>query len=210
MVFIGVQSLTSHAQQFFIEEQELENYNSFLPRVAFWLVPRQPEREIIQSLMTELADQYLAPEFIPHVTVYSCRRSSQQEELAIMAGLAGRCPAVTLRTDKMVSTDILTRALFTSLNPDKTLTWLREILQKELPESSPHGFDPHLSLLYQFLSPSVRSGLAQEVSLPLQEINFNQIWAVAIPETLHAVEDLSGWQTLLSCRLASSAITGTI
>ncbi len=188
----------------------MANNDFLLPRVAFWLVPRQPERRIIQDMITGLAGRFYAPAFIPHVTLYSCRRSLWQEELAVMAGLAGRCPELTLRTGEVVSTDSLTRALFVRLQHDKTLAWVRETLQNERSESALRGFDPHLSLLYQFLSPSVRSGLVQEVCFPLPEIVFDQLWAVAIPETLNAIEDLSGWQTLLTCRLASGAITATI
>ncbi len=188
----------------------MDNQGCLLPRVAFWLVPGQPERKILQDLIADLAGRFSAPEFIPHVTIYSCRRSVLQEELAIMAGLAGRCPLVTLRTDGLAFSDRLTHALFVKLNSAKTLRWLREALQNELPQASIHEFEPHVSLLYQFLPASVRARLAGEIKLPMHEICFDQIWAVAIPETIHSAENLSGWQTLLSCRLASSAIVDTI
>lgn len=181
-----------------------------MPRVAFWLVPRQWERKILQDLIADLADRFSAPKFIPHVTIYSCHRSVSQGELAIMAGLAGLCPPVTLRTDGLASRDRLTQALFVKLNSAKTLGRLRQALQKELPQSSANEFIPHVSLLYQFLPASVHTRLAREIKFPMQEIRFDQIWAVAIPETIHSVENLSGWQTLLSCRLASSVIVDTI
>jgi len=127
-----------------------------------------------------------------------------------MAGLAGCCPLVTLRTDGLASRDRLTQALFVRLNAEKTLGWLRESLQNELRQASADEFEPHVSLLYQFLPASVRARLAGEINLPMQEICFDQIWAVAIPETIHSAESLSGWRTLLSCRLASGVIVDTI
>jgi hypothetical protein len=104
----------------------------------------------------------------------------------------------------------LTRALFVSLSSDKTLHWLRQSLQKELPQSSAGEFEPHLSLLYQLLPVTVRAKLAEEIILPFNTICFDQIRAVAIPETINVPEDLTGWQTLVSCRLDSSAITDKI
>jgi hypothetical protein len=87
---------------------------------------------------------------------------------------------------------------------------LRDSLQNKLPQASIHNFDPHVSLLYQFLPVPVREKLTREIRLPLQEISFDQIRAVAIPETMDTTENLSGWQTLLSCRLASKTIVDTI
>ena len=184
--------------------------NRLLPRVAIWLVPRQRDCAILEALIADLADKFSAPEFTPHMTLYSCRRSLLQEELAVTAALASRCPPLTLRTDGLVSRDRLTQALFIRLGSNITLRGLRESLQNELPRTSVHDFEPHVSLLYQLLPTPVRERLARETRLPLQEIGFDQIRAVAIPETIHTKGSLSGWQTLLSCRLAPEATAGTI
>lgn len=181
-----------------------------LTRVAIWLVPREPERKILQSLITDLATRFSAPEFVPHVTVYSCQRTSPQKELAITAALAGRCPPLTLRTEGLACSDRLTRAFFVRLASDETLLWLRKSLQKELPCSSADDFAPHLSLLYHFLPLADRLKLAGETRLPCKEIIFDQIWAVAIPEAINIAEHFSGWQTLFRCRLAYSQKTDKI
>ena len=181
-----------------------------LPRVAIWLVPRQPEREILQTLIAELAGRFSAPEFIPHATIYSCRRSTSQNELSVIAALARHCPPLTLRTAEIAFRNRLTRAFFVRLSSDKTLRWLRRSLQDELPQTSADDFEPHVSLLYQLLPVTDRAKLAKEIRFPFDEISFDQLWAVAIPETSNVPENLTGWQTLLSCRLASSAITDKI
>jgi hypothetical protein len=183
----------------------LNNNNRLLPRVAIWLVPSQAEREILQALITDLAGRFSAPGFVPHATIYSCRRSSSQNELAVTAALARQCPPLTLCTAGMAISDRLTRAFFFRLGPDKMLQWLRTSLQDELSQTSADGFDPHISLLYQLLPVTDRAKLAGEIRLPFDEIRFDQLWAVAIPETINITENLTGWQTLLSCRLDSRA-----
>ena len=184
--------------------------NCLLPRAAIWLVPRQPDCAILQTLIADLAGRFSSPEFIPHLTIFSCRRSSLQEELAITAALARNCPPLTLRTSGLAFSDRLTQALFVRLRSDNKLHWLRDSLQSKLRQTSIHDFEPHVSLLYQLLPGPVREKLTREISLPLQEVNFDQMRVVAIPETIHTTENLSGWQTLLSCRLASKTIVGTI
>jgi len=188
----------------------LNKNNYLLPRAAIWLVPRQPDCAILQTLIADLAGRFSSPEFIPHMTIFSCRRSLLQEELAITAALARSCPPLTLRTNGLAFRDRLTQALFVRLRSDNKLDWLRGSMQNKLRQTSSHDFEPHVSLLYQLLPVPVREKLTRDIRLPLQEINFDQVRAVAIPETIHTTENLSGWQTLLSCRLASTTIVGTI
>jgi 2'-5' RNA ligase len=188
----------------------LNKNNCLLPRAAIWLVPRQPDCTILQNLIADLAGRFSSPEFVPHMTIHSCRRSSRQEELVITAALARSCPPLTLRMNGLAFGDRLTQALFVRLSSDKNLHWLRGSLQNKLRQTSGHDFEPHVSLLYQHLPVPVREKLTREIRLPLQEIGFDQMRVVAIPETIHTTENLSGWQTLLSCRLASKTIVGTI
>ena len=176
---------------------------SSLPRVAFWLVPGEPARATLQNLITDLAIRFSAPRLIPHVTVYSCRRSPSQKELAVAAALARHCAPLVLRTQGLDFGDRLTRACYVRLAADTRLQRLRKSLHDALPRTPEETFEPHLSLLYQLLSARDRAKLAEEISLPCREIAFDQFWAVAIPESMHTTENLTGWQTLFNCRLDS-------
>ena len=40
-------------------------------KVSFWLTPEEEDRDFFQGLINQLANQYNAPVFEPHVTIYS-------------------------------------------------------------------------------------------------------------------------------------------
>ncbi|MDH3453657.1 MAG: hypothetical protein OEL80_00815 [Desulfuromonadales bacterium] len=86
-----------------------------LPRVAFWLVPRLEERRKLQPIITELAGRFSAPAFVPHVTVYSCWRTAQRRELAVMAGLAASCRPIAMGQLGLACKDRLAQTLFVQL-----------------------------------------------------------------------------------------------
>jgi hypothetical protein len=184
-------------------EGHLRSTSKLLPRVAFWLVPQLEERKKLQSLIVELAERFSAPVFVPHVTVYSCWRSDQQRELAVIAGLADNCQPITMALLGLAEKDRLTQTLFCELQKSTALTRLSHSLGEGISRSAGHDLEPHLSLLYQNLPASVRETLVHETMIPLQEIRCDELWAVAIPGQLNAPDDFRGWQTLLIRRLDS-------
>jgi 2'-5' RNA ligase len=181
-----------------------------LSRVAFWLVPRRQQRQELQTLIKALAKRFSAPAFVPHVTVYSCRRSVKQHELAVMAALAGNCTAVAFGAAGIAGKDLLTQALFVKLTPDAFIRSLYRTLHSAVPYPSAYELTPHLSLLYQKLPTTVREELVRATTLPWQTFHFDELWAVAIPEQLKTLDDCVGWQPLVGCRLASVPFVDTI
>ena len=188
----------------------MQNNREYLPRVAYWLVPRHPHREKLKTLIGALAERFSAPVFVPHVTVYSCRRSAQQQELAAMAALASQFAAVTLCPTGLASQDNLSQALFLKLREESSIRGLCQSLHAAVAHPSGYELAPHVSLLYQMLPVRVREELVRETSIPLPNILFDELWAVAIPGQLRQQGDFGGWQPLLICRLASGLIDGTI
>lgn len=175
----------------------------YLPRVAFWLVPQQPDREVFQSLIIALAKRFSSPLFVPHITVYSCRRTSGQQELGVAAGLAERCRCLSMRSLGLASTSMLARTLFLNLQQDHELTSLCQSLHGAVQNPSNYSLAPHMSLLYQTLSVTEREALVDEIIAPLHEIRFSELWVMAIPEKLTCLDDYYGWQPLMICHLLS-------
>lgn len=188
----------------------MEKDHRILPRVAYWLVPQRQQRQKLQALILALAKRFSAPVFVPHVTVYTCSRSSQQQELAVLAALAGSCPAVTLCPVGLDGKDTLTRSLFVKFTAAPVVESLHQSLHRTVPLPSSYELTPHLSLLYQVLPAAVRDVLVCETVFPRQEILFDELWAVAIPAQLKTLDDMVGWQPLMIGRLASSRFVDTI
>jgi putative hydrolase of the HAD superfamily len=193
-----------------LREEALPGSFADLPRVAFWLVPHRRERAALQSLINELARHFSAPVFVPHVTVYSCRRTPAQRELAVMAALAGTSRPVVTRPTELACSGRLTQTLFARLADNPAVDGLYRALHAEVPLPSDYQLNPHLSLLYQRLAAATRDTLVRETALCLSEIRLDSLWAVAIPEQLMTLEDLRDWQPLLISRLEPAQIVDTL
>ena len=83
----------------------------YLPYAVFWLLPQIEERRKIQTIITALAERFSAPQFVPHVATYSCWRSAQLRELAVMAGLAAVCRPIVMGSLGLASQDRLIQAM---------------------------------------------------------------------------------------------------
>lgn len=193
-----------------LREAALQRDAEMLPRIAFWLVPRAHDRAMLQSIIVSLAKRYAAPVFVPHVTVYSCKRTQEQRELLVMAGLARRCRPFEMQCLGLSGKDRLTQVLFVSLQKDASTVALSRSLHADVPQPSNYKFEPHLSLLYQNISADDRDPLVRDIQIPLRKIIFDELWAVAIPDRLETLDDLGGWQNLLICRLDSAPFPDTI
>jgi O-acetyl-ADP-ribose deacetylase (regulator of RNase III) len=180
------------------------------PRVAFWLVPQQRQRQDIRSLIAALAQRHDAPGFVPHVTLYSCRRTPGQQELGFMAALASNFPAVTLRPAGLAGKERLSQCLFIKFHENPAVYEIYKALKTVDSHQSAFQLSPHMSLMYQILPRYLREALIRETIFPWQELVFEELWAIAIPGKFRTLQDFIGWQPLLTCRLASEQNVSTI
>jgi len=174
-----------------------------LPRVAFWLVPRLKERQLLKREIVLLAKRFSSPLFLPHATLFSCHRSEAQQELSLLASLSRRLRPVTLTVASLAASDVLTRAFYLDLEQNNETEQLSQLLSAGCPQVSGYTFDLHVSLMYQDLTTVERDRLLKSWRSPISEICFDQLWAVAIPAQINKQEGCGGWQPLLVCQLDS-------
>lgn len=180
----------------------LPRHSDALPRVAFWLVPEPHTRVILQDVIHRLAQRYAAPVFVPHVTLCSCARTPQGEELAALAHQAASLSPPTMQVTGPAAEGALTRALYLDLVPDEAAAALHARLRGQVSPGSSKAWRPHLSLLYQNLPRPMREALVRQQVTPVSTLRLTELWAVAIPAELTCLDNLVGWRTLLRCRLA--------
>ncbi len=122
--------------------------------------------------------------------------------MATAERLARNFQEVSLTVDTLTGGEKLTQALYLTFKNNKEIRRLNELLVAHIFNSSDYELHPHLSLLYQNLKTKERKALIEDIKLDIKSILFNELRVVAIPEQLKSIDDLKGWQTLLSCRLA--------
>ena len=56
--------------------------------------------------------------------------------------------------------------------------------------------EPHVSLLYKELAPSVKKELASTIQLPFHEVTFDSIKAVSCPLPVRSSADVEAWRVI--------------
>lgn len=159
-------------------------------RIAFWLIPAEPDRTIYQSLITDLANRYNAPIFTPHVTLHSCECSHNQ---AIAFLNSHSVIDIVLETDQVLYSEIFTKTLFIQFFSNPQLDQLSEACRQNF--DSLFLLNPHLSLIYANLPEFEQRSLTSQISLS-PSMRFDQIRAISIPQPVRTREDVEAWQEL--------------
>ena len=188
----------------------MAKHRRHLSRIAFWLVPTKPERRVLSREIATFAEQHASPVFLPHVTLYSCKRSDAQEELSLLASLTKHYSPVTMAVDSLGGKDRLAQAFCLKLRRNEIVEEMSRNLADSVPCPSYYSFNPHLSLIYQDLTNHQRKMLKETWISPCETIHFDQLWAVAIPSRIKEVQDFYGWQPMLICKLDSCRNVATL
>jgi hypothetical protein len=159
-------------------------------KVAFWLIPAEPDRTIYQSLINDLSNRYNTPTFAPHVTLHSCECNRDQavEFLNSHSNID-----IVLETDQILYSEEFTKTLFIQLFSNSQLDQLSEFCKQSFEPS--FLLNPHLSLIYANLAESEKRSLIPQIPLK-QSIRFDQIRAIHIPRPVRTREDVEAWQEI--------------
>ncbi|MEO5753828.1 MAG: 2'-5' RNA ligase family protein [Chthoniobacterales bacterium] len=99
---------------------------------------------------------------------------------------------IEARVVEVAFSSIFTRTLFVRVAPNPPLQQLRQ----SLGENDREPFDPHLSLLYQKLSPLRRAELAKEIQLPFASVTFDSVSATRCRIPVESVADVGYWEMI--------------
>ncbi|MEO8440021.1 MAG: hypothetical protein ABI540_07340 [Spartobacteria bacterium] len=157
--------------------------------MAYWLLPAPPARDSFRELIRRLAAENDALTFEPHLTL-----AIGPDEPGAGDRTLARCTSgvIEVRALGVAFSATFTRTLFVRFEPNPSLQQLRDSLGGE--EREP--FDPHVSLLYQKLSPLRRAELAEEIQLPFVTVTFDSVAATRCRIPVVAAADVGRWETI--------------
>jgi hypothetical protein len=158
--------------------------------VSFWLVPAEPYRADFQGLIQGLAEAYQATAFLPHVTLYSGPMPEGVNLEQVLGNVVRGIPRFTLEAVGVQQSSVFAKTVFVQLRPSDWLLRLARQIREALPDAAGYDLNPHLSLLYQALDPQRRQGIVDQVALPHTRIDFDQVQAVAAPDSFQTQADV--------------------
>ena len=161
--------------------------------VIYWLTPAKAERDLFCDIILILRKQFEASNFDPHLTLLSTPENRRSPENILRQIDAA---PIRLSVREIAFSSEFQKTLFVRLKPNKSLQNLMVDLGRATKSSRRRLADPHVSLLYKGLAPSVQKELAATVRLPFQEVNFNSISAVRSVSPIETSADVKAWKVL--------------
>ena len=169
--------------------------------IAYWLIPAEPARSFFQRLINALAQQYGAPVFEPHVTVFVGRNRIGAAQKAL-SQVALEAEPTNMKTLGIDQSDEFIKTLFVQFAPNRRVRWINEAIRDAAKDSSRYDLKPHLSLLYKTMPAATRRDLAALIAVPYSDISFDAVKAIRCVSPTETRVDVEAWRVLASAKLS--------
>ncbi len=170
-------------------------------KVSFWLIPSEDDKTFFQKIIDNLAQEYNAPTFTPHVTIYSGEYEPDESPAEIIEKAVHSVQSFSLKIDKILYTDSFTKTLFVQFQSNPILSNISEIIQRSSKSPSEFALNPHLSLIYQYLNEEIKKNIITSIKLPKSEVVFDEVRAISTPEKVQKREDVENWEVICTRKL---------
>lgn len=168
--------------------------------IAYWLIPAEPARELFHKIIEILAKEFTAPRFEPHLTI-AATPEGQESPRSILRQLKAK--PIRLRVRGIGFSSKFTKTLFVRFSRSKSLQRLVVDLGRATKARVRLPADPHLSLVYKKLPPSVKRELASAIKLPFSRVIFDSIKAVRCASATQSAADVKTWRIVATKNLTS-------
>ncbi|NES21644.1 MAG: cyclic phosphodiesterase-like protein [Symploca sp. SIO3E6] len=170
-------------------------------KISFWLIPSKEDRAFFQRIIDNLAQEYDAPSFTPHVTIYSGEYTPDDNPVALIEESIKEVKSFSLKVENLGYTEEFTKTLFVQFLPCATLSHISENIRSSSSKPSNYILNPHLSLIYRQLNKTIKKNLTDSLSLNKSDVLFDEVQAISTPALIKTKEDVASWQTICTRKL---------
>jgi len=117
--------------------------------ISLWLTPSEDDRAYLQNIINDLASEYQAPVFPPHLTLYSPTNLSKDALKDIIEPITENTQAIFVTMHRLSQTTNIWKTIFIELEGAPDLTQLQQNIISSLSDPNPYFFEPHISLIYK-------------------------------------------------------------
>lgn len=170
-------------------------------KVSFWLIPSEEDRAFFQRIIDTLSQEYDAPGFTPHVTIYSGEFAPDESAASLIGKATQGVEPFSLKIDKLLYSDEFTKTLFVQFQPSVILSKISEIIRSNSRKPSSFVLNPHLSLIYKQMDEATKKKLTTSLPLTGSEVVFNEVKAIFTPEKVQSRADVESWKVICASKL---------
>ena len=160
---------------------------------VYWLLPAKPQRELFCDLVTILRKEFRAPNFEPHLTLFSIGKDRQPPKKTLQQ-MRGRRIRLTARGVGFSPT--FTKTLFVRFKASPELRKLVADFGRVTKSRVKAPSDPHVSLVYKKIPRATKKSLAAVLKLPFRTVVFDSIAAVRCVSPSRTAADVKSWKIL--------------
>ncbi len=117
--------------------------------ISLWLTPSEEDESYLQNIINDLASEYQAPVFSPHLTLYSPTDLSKDVLRDRITSVAERTNKLYVTMNGLNHTMNIWKTVFIELEDSPELLDLQQNIVSSIPNLKPYSFEPHISLIYK-------------------------------------------------------------
>lgn len=168
---------------------------------SVWLLPVEPLKKQLRSIIHKLAEKYDAVDFEPHVTI-TCGPSNDVQTSIIVRDIAGLFSPVALTPLKLDYTSEYTKTLFIQFQECEIARRMFDAIKEHSALPLNHVLNPHLSLLYKTMTGETQAEICRTLNVPKGAYCFDRLRAIETEIPLTHPEPIKRWRTVFECALA--------
>jgi hypothetical protein len=170
---------------------------------TFWVRPAEPLRSQLKSVIRDLSREFNAVDFDAHCTVF-CGRSSDAEASALAERIAKTFAPFEMQAEHLAQSSLLTKTFYVQFAKSKTLRAIFENLRDGMTAPSDYALNPHVSLLYQFISEDQRKALCSRTDIvPMGAWRFDTLRVVELDVPVTDLQPMRTWRIVGDYKLGN-------
>jgi hypothetical protein len=168
---------------------------------SLWLVPAEPLRSELRSIIQKLAAEHESVDFEPHVTVSAGGMLDDDETRDISHDIASRFLPVELAFQKLDYTNLFTKTLFVQFDEGEAARHIFDAIKERGSQTSKYTLNPHLSLLYKTMPVEAQAEICRTLEVPKGTYVFDRLRAIDTENPLTRPEQIKTWRTVFEAPL---------
>src|SRR5262249_14345687 len=150
---------------------------------------------VFQRIIGQLATQFDAPVFEPHVTLFA-GPEPECSCTGILGKVARGLSDIRATIGRAEASEQYTMSLFVRLRASEDLQRLADRIKTGSGTQKDYQFRPHLSLLYKDMSLDTKRSLIDKIEFPQEPVHFRALAALDSPALIRTQEDVKSWRVM--------------